>query len=59
MSYENPKYLAKLVETLGGDSVPTYEKKVQCYGGALAFSKPDKSRDMIKGILEAAYDQGA
>ena len=55
-SYENPKYLDKLVETLGADSIPTYEKKVQCCGGALAFSEPEKSQEMIKGIIEAAYD---
>jgi heterodisulfide reductase subunit B len=58
-SYENPKYLDKLVDTLGADSVPTYEKKVQCCGGALAFSEPEKSQEMIKGIIEAAYDHGA
>ncbi len=58
-SYENPKYLDKLVETLGADSVPDYEKKVQCCGGALAFSEPEKSQVMIKGIIEAAYDHGA
>ena len=58
-SYENPKYLDKLVETLGADPIPDYEKKVQCCGGALAFSEPDKSQEMIKGILEAAYDNGA
>ena len=58
-SYENPKYLDKLVETLGADSIPAYEKKVQCCGGALAFSEPEKSQEMIKGIIEAAYDHGA
>ena len=58
-SFENPVYLDKLVETLGGDSIPTYEKKVQCCGGALAFSEPVKSQEMIKGIIEAAYDHGA
>lgn len=58
-SYENPKYLDKLVDTLGGDSIPTYEKKVQCCGGALIFSEPEKSQEMIKGIIEAAYDHGA
>jgi heterodisulfide reductase subunit B len=58
-SYENPKYLDKLVETLGADSVPDYEKKVQCCGGALAFSEPEKSQVMIKGIIESAYDHGA
>jgi heterodisulfide reductase subunit B len=58
-SFENPVYLDKLVDTLGGESIPTYEKKVQCCGGALAFSEPEKSQAMIKGIIEAAYDNGA
>lgn len=58
-SFENPKYLDNLVEALGGESLPKYEMKVQCCGGALAFSEPDKSQEMIKGILEAAYDHGA
>ncbi|MCU7958801.1 MAG: CoB--CoM heterodisulfide reductase iron-sulfur subunit B family protein [gamma proteobacterium symbiont of Bathyaustriella thionipta] len=58
-SFENPKYLDKLVETMGADPVENYDKKVQCCGGALAFSEPDKSQNMIKGIIEAAYDGGA
>ncbi|KPJ90623.1 MAG: heterodisulfide reductase, partial [Gammaproteobacteria bacterium SG8_11] len=58
-SYENPMYLDKLVDTLGGESLPKYEKKVQCCGGALMFSEPEKSQDMVKGIIEAAYDHGA
>jgi heterodisulfide reductase subunit B len=58
-SFENPMYLDGLVDSLGGDSVPTYEKKVQCCGGALAFSEPEKSQEMIKGIIEAAYDHDA
>ena len=58
-SYENPMYLDGLVDTLGADSIPTYEKKVQCCGGALAFSEPEKSQEMIKGIIEAAYDNDA
>ncbi|CAK0744842.1 CoB--CoM heterodisulfide reductase iron-sulfur subunit B family protein [Gammaproteobacteria bacterium] len=58
-SFENPVYLDKLVETLGADTVPTYEKKVQCCGGALAFSEPEKSQEMIKGIIESAYDHNA
>jgi len=44
---------------LGGDSIKTYEKKVQCCGGALACSEPEKSQEMIKGIIEAAYDNDA
>ena len=58
-SYENPLYLDNLVDALGGDSIKTYEKKVQCCGGALAFSEPEKSQEMIKGIIEAAYDNEA
>ena len=58
-SPENPLYLDKLVENLGADSIETYEKKVQCCGGALAFSEPEKSQEMIHGIIEAAYDNGA
>jgi len=58
-SFENPKYLDNIVESLGAESIPTYEKKVQCCGGALAFSEPEKSQEMIKGIIEAAYDNGA
>ena len=58
-SYENPKYLDKLTETLGAEPIEDYEKKVQCCGGALAFSEPEKSQAMIKDIIEAAYDGGA
>ena len=58
-SFENPMYLDKLVETLGGESLPKYEQKVTCCGGALAFSEPDKSQKQIRDIVEAAYDQGA
>ena len=58
-STENPTHLDRLVEALGGEPVPSYEKKVQCCGGALAFSEPAKSQEMIKGIIEAAYDHGA
>ncbi len=58
-SYENPMYLDKLVETLGAEPLEKYNKKVQCCGGALAFSEPEKSQAMIKDIVEAAYDEGA
>ncbi|UCE88448.1 MAG: CoB--CoM heterodisulfide reductase iron-sulfur subunit B family protein [Pseudomonadota bacterium] len=58
-SFENPKYLDKLVETMGAEPVEDYQKKVQCCGGALAFSEPEKSQALIKDIVEAAYDGGA
>jgi heterodisulfide reductase subunit B len=58
-SFENPKYLDKLVEILGGEPVEKYDKKVSCCGGALAFSEPEKSQALIKDIIESAYDGGA
>ncbi|MCP3866689.1 MAG: heterodisulfide reductase [Gammaproteobacteria bacterium] len=58
-SFENPMYLDKLVGTLGADPVQNYDRKVQCCGGALAFSEPEKSQDMIKTIIESAYDSSA
>ena len=40
-SFENPLYLDKLIETMGGESIPDYEQKVACCGGSLAFPEPD------------------
>ena len=58
-SYENPKYLDKITETLGAEPVENYEKKASCCGGALMFSEPEKSQALVKDIIEAAYDGGA
>ncbi|GIX27271.1 CoB--CoM heterodisulfide reductase iron-sulfur subunit B family protein [Pelomicrobium sp. G1] len=58
-SFENPMYLDKLVETLGGEALTDYDQKVTCCGGALAFSEPEKSQKQIKDIVESAYDHGA
>ena len=58
-SFENPKYLDKLVETMGAEPLEKYEEKVTCCGGALAFSEPEKSQAQIKNIIESAYDHGA
>ncbi|VAX09069.1 Heterodisulfide reductase subunit B-like protein [hydrothermal vent metagenome] len=58
-SFENPKYLDKLVETMGAEPIDNYDKKVSCCGGALAFSEPEKSQALIKDIIESAYDGGA
>ena len=57
-SFENPVYLDKLIETMGGEAVK-YDQKVTCCGGALAFSEPEKSQKQIKDIVESAYDHGA
>jgi heterodisulfide reductase subunit B len=58
-SFENPMYLDKMVETLGGEALTKYEQKVTCCGGALAFSEQDKSQKQIRDIVESAYDHGA
>ena len=58
-SFENPKYLDKLVEAAGGEAAGQYDQKVTCCGGALAFSEPEKSQAQIKAIVESAYDHGA
>lgn len=58
-SFENPQYLDNIVEAVGADPIRDYEKKVSCCGGALAFSEPDKSFNLIKPILESAMDNGA
>ena len=58
-SFENPRYLDKMIETVGAQAVDNYEKKASCCGGALMFSEPDKSQALVKDIIEAAYDGGA
>jgi heterodisulfide reductase subunit B len=58
-SFENPQYLDRLVETVGGEPVKSYDQKVTCCGGALAFSEPEKSQKQIRDIVESAYDHGA
>ncbi len=58
-SYENPKYLDRMIETVGAEPVDKYEKKASCCGGALMFSEPEKSQALVKDIIEAAYDGGA
>ncbi len=57
-SFEDPKYLDKMIETCGAEAVK-YDQKVTCCGGALAFSEPDKAQNQIKQIVESAYDHGA
>jgi heterodisulfide reductase subunit B len=58
-SFENPRYLDKMVETVGGEAIAAYDQKVTCCGGALAFSEPEKSQKQIRAIVESAYDHGA
>lgn len=57
-SFENPKYLDRMIETCGAEAVK-YDQKVTCCGGALAFSEPDKAQKQIRDIVESAYDHGA
>ena len=57
-SFENPRYLDKMIETVGAEAVK-YDQIVTCCGGALAFSEPDKAQKQIRDIVESAYDHGA
>jgi heterodisulfide reductase subunit B len=58
-SFENPMYLDRMVQTVGGEALTEYDQKVSCCGGALAFSEPEKSQKQIRQIVESAYDHGA
>jgi heterodisulfide reductase subunit B len=58
-SFENPLYLDKLIEAVGAEAIGSYDQKVTCCGGALAFSEPEKSQKQIRDIVESAYDHGA
>ncbi|MEB4593056.1 CoB--CoM heterodisulfide reductase iron-sulfur subunit B family protein [Candidatus Thiothrix sp. Deng01] len=58
-SFENPLYLDKMVETLGGEALVKYEKKVACCSGGLMFAEPEKGQALVKDIIESAYDNGA
>ena len=58
-SFENPRYLDKMVEIVGAQPIEKYDQKVTCCGGALAFSEPEKAFVQINKILESAYDHGA
>ena len=58
-SFENPQYLDRMIETVGAEPASSYDQKVTCCGGALAFSEPDKSQKQIRDIIESAYDHGA
>lgn len=58
-SFENPKYLDKLVETVGAEPVEVYDQKDTCCSGVLAFYEPEISQVQIKIIIESAYDHGA
>jgi len=58
-SFENPVYLDNMIEAVGAEPIRNYDKKVSCCGGALAFSEPEKSFELIHSIIESAVDAGA
>ena len=55
-SFENPMYLDKLIETVGGEALSKYEEKVSCCGGSLAFCEPEKAEKQIKNIVVTAKE---
>jgi len=58
-SFENPVYLDNMIEAVGAEPIRNYDKKVSCCGGALIFSEPEKSYELIQSIIESAIDAGA
>ncbi|MGD2159690.1 MAG: heterodisulfide reductase-related iron-sulfur binding cluster [Gammaproteobacteria bacterium] len=54
-SFENPKYLDTIIETMGAEPVDTVDKKVSCCGDAPTFTGPEKSQALIRDIMEAAW----
>jgi len=42
-----------MVEAVGAEPVTSYDQKVTCCGGALAFSEPDKAQKQIRSIVES------
>lgn len=58
-SYEDPAYLDKMIEAVGAEPLLEYDHKVACCGGSLAFTEPEKSQELIREIVESAYDHAA
>ena len=50
-SFENPKYLGTIIETIGAEPVEKVDKKVSCCGEPPAFTEPEKSQALIKDIM--------
>jgi len=55
---EYPKYMDKLVNALGAESVP-FPMKSRCCGGSLIISEEAASLDLIKKLLDSAISNGA
>lgn len=55
---EYPKYMDKLVNSLGAETVP-FPLKSRCCGGSLIISEEEASLKLIKELLESAISNGA
>ena len=59
-SFENPKYLDKLTETMGAQALDKYEEKGHLLRRrARVLRAREESQAQIKKIIESAYDHGA
>ncbi len=52
-TYDDPRFLDGFIEACGAEAVE-FENKTTCCGGAIALMSPDKTLDLMKGILEEA-----
>ena len=55
---ENPTFLDKLVDAMGGESLD-WPHKVECCGGGLSMSRTDVVVSLTDSILEMAQASGA
>ena len=55
---EYPRYMDKLVNALGAESVP-FPMKSRCCGGSLIISEEAASLELIKKLLDSAISNGA
>jgi heterodisulfide reductase subunit B len=55
---ENPVYMDRIIESLGGEAL-AWSHKTQCCGASLALTRTDVVVKLVRDILEAACEAGA
>jgi len=55
---ENPVYLDRIIDALGGESVD-WPHKVECCGASLTLTRPDMVVSLSGGIIDMAAESGA
>ena len=55
---ENPVYMDRLIDAMGGESLD-WPHKVECCGGSLTLTRPDLVVKLADSIIGMAKDSGA